>query len=165
MENSTILTVPETPESFLQYLQGPEVTCRGRVCQITRKVSEFTSHGSSSLPPWFTWWWGQPTALIRGGQMRQVRLRVGAKMSHQVRSLTLRPKMWVIDQRVCSWGQAQGPCSSEAKQMQKNVSHATHLPSFFLFLNPWTIYSFWLKIPPKTLQLTCFHLPVKKKKR
>lgn len=134
-----------------------------RKSQITWKVSEITSRGSSSLPPWFTWWWGQPTALIRAGQMRQVRLCIGAKMSRQVRSLTLRPKMWVIDQRACSWGQAQGPCSSEAKQMQRNVSHATHLLSFFLFFKSMDHLLFLAENTPKTLQLTCFHLPVKKK--
>lgn len=79
-----------------------------------------------------TLWWGPPAMHICGEQTKHTHVRGRGERSHQHRSLTLRPKKWVVDPN-----DLQLALCSEAKQKQRPVSHIKKKTS---------VGHFWLKI-------------------
>ena len=77
-------------------------------------------------------------------------------MSHQHRSLSLWPKTWVVDSNDLQLG---GGGWGGWYTLRPSKSRGICL---ILKKNPWTIFG---SKYAKTLQLTCSHLPVQKKKR
>lgn len=97
-------------------------------------------------------WWGPPGLHICGEQTTHTHVREKGERSYQHRSLTLRPKTWVVDSN-----DLQLAVCSEAKQKQRHVSHVKKKKK-----NLWTTFG---SKYAKSLQLTCSHLLVQKKKK